>query len=210
MKDYTGQRFGSWTVIAQTPTILINHKIVRQAVGECICDCGTRREVFISNLVGGRSRSCGCLPSVRSMKYEMVSSVEYGVWQGMKGRCRNMDCLRYGGRGIKVCDRWQESFGDFIRDMGLRPGPEYSIERIDNDGGYWCGHCEECLANGWPSNCYWATREKQANNTRRNRFIEFDNRRQTLSQWAREIGITRQLLHWRLKNNESLEQALSS
>jgi hypothetical protein len=83
---------------------------------------------------------------------------EYNTWQSMKQRClnpRNKDYHNYGARGIKVCDRWIHSFKNFLDDMGYKPGPEYSLDRKNNDGNY------------GPKNCRWATHEVQRNNTRR-------------------------------------------
>lgn len=105
----------------------------------------------------------------------------------------------YGGRGIKVCSRWRNSFDKFISDMGIRPRAGMSIDRIDPNGDY------------EPGNCRWATQETQANNTRRNRFIEFDGKRLTISQWARTMGIKKRTLHGRIYlRGWSVEKALTT
>jgi hypothetical protein len=95
----------------------------------------------------------------------------------MNTRCNDLNNPDYGGRGITVCARWRDSFDAFLEDMGNKPGPEYSIDRIDNSKGY------------DPGNCRWATREEQSNNTRRNTLIEYNGRTQTLAQWGKELGI---------------------
>jgi hypothetical protein len=97
-------------------------------------------------------------------------TTEYQIWGMMLARCfhaTNPNFPDYGGRGIRVCDRWRNSFIAFHEDMGDRPSRDHSIDRINNDGSYTCGKCEDCKATQSPSNCRWATRKQQANNTRR-------------------------------------------
>lgn len=99
----------------------------------------------------------------------------------MRQRCeqpKHRSYPDYGGRGISVCQRWQ-SFPDFLSDMGLRPGPGYSIDRRDNSKGY------------EPGNCYWATSIQQNNNTRSNRVIAWGGKTQTLALWVKALGINR-------------------
>lgn len=93
-------------------------------------------------------------------------------WQNMKQRCFNPNSLvykNYGGRGITVCAGWKNSYKDFLADMGIPPKGR-TIDRIDNDGGYWCGHCDECILNGWKMNCRWATKQEQMENRRWHRL----------------------------------------
>jgi hypothetical protein len=93
---------------------------------------------------------------------------EYGAWSNMKNRCFNVtnkSYKNYGGRGITVCLGWRQSFTSFYEDMGPRPA-RLTLDRIDNDGNYSCGRCEECIANGWPMNCRWATWSEQYHNRR--------------------------------------------
>ena len=112
----------------------------------------------------------------------------------MKARCYNTENIsykNYGGRGIKVCDRWLNNFSAFLQDMGPRPSG-YSIERRDNDSDY-------C-----PENCYWADRKTQANNTRKNVYYQG----KTISQWEQELGLSVGLVKSRLHKNWTWEQAL--
>lgn len=107
---------------------------------------------------------------------------EYHVWRSILTRCTN-DPL-YAGRGIKVCERWKDSFEFFLQDMGYRPSPEHSIDRIDNNGNY------------APENCRWATIDVQGNNRRINVFVEYNGEKLTVKQWAARLGIKNDTL-WR-------------
>lgn len=116
-------------------------------------------------------------------KYEdrdTIYSVEYSRWGNMKRRCyqdSHKDYARYGGRGIKVCDRWLESFENFLEDMGPCPGKGYSLDRIDNDGDY----CRE--------NCRWATAKEQAENRNRAVKITYNGITESAGYWAIKTGI---------------------
>jgi hypothetical protein len=129
-------------------------------------------------------------------------SVEYRTWARMKNRCTNPNHTaypHYGGRGIAVCDRWMGSFEDFLEDMGRRPTPQHSIDRIDNDGDY------------EPGNCRWATKTEQSSNYSRNRVLEHGGRRQTLSQWANEVGVSAEAIASRIDAfGWSVEKALTT
>ena len=117
----------------------------------------------------------------------------------MIARCCNRNARNYhlyGGRGVTVCERWRENFANFLRDMGERP-KGCTLDRIDNSRGY------------EPSNCRWATYEEQANNTRSNRVLVFNGKTQTMTQWEREIGFPKRLIHDRLKRGWTVERALS-
>lgn len=105
---------------------------------------------------------------------------EYTAWSGMKDRCYrpgNKRYVLYGGRGIRVCERWLHSFAAFIEDMGPRPGPGYSIDRINGNGDY------------EPGNCRWATPKMQGNNTSRNHVLEARGERHTISEWSDMSGV---------------------
>lgn len=205
-----GEVFGRWTVISH-------------AMGEpkalCECSCGTVREISTYNLRKGLSKSCGCL----AVEKIVERSTKHGyskrgdnrhplakVWQGMKTRCSNPNQIgykNYGGRGIFVCKGWSESLESFIHDMGDRPKGG-TIERIQNEFGYTCGHCKDCIEHGYPANCKWASNYEQQRNKRVNHLIEFNGKIQCLQDWANETGISQTHILHRLKTM-SVEEALT-
>lgn len=118
----------------------------------------------------------------------MSTSPEYAVWNEMIARCTRPSSKGwqlYGGRGIKVCERWQK-FVAFIEDMGPRPGPRYTVERVDNSGNY------------TPENCRWATFTEQARNTRKNRTLTAFGQTRTIAEWAEITGLKYMTLYQRV------------
>jgi hypothetical protein len=119
-------------------------------------------------------------PTAKRTKHGLVGTPTYISWRGMKERClrpKHSQYKDYGGRGVKICTRWTESFEAFLEDMGPRP-PATSIERRDNSLGY------------QPGNCYWATRKQQARNKRNNRLITANGETKTLAEWAEITGLS--------------------
>ncbi|MEO1432514.1 MAG: hypothetical protein AAFV71_26275 [Cyanobacteria bacterium J06633_8] len=105
----------------------------------------------------------------------------YSTWNGMKDRCNNPsnpNYKNYGGRGIKVCDRWMNSFFHFVKDVGIKINKEYSLDRIDNNGNY------------APTNCRWATSKQQSNNRRTNKQITFNGQTKNITEWAKQLNIS--------------------
>jgi hypothetical protein len=148
-QDLTGKSFGDWTVLARGV-----HQYGRTR-WLCQCACGSERSVAAVHLVNGKSKSCGCR---KGEDHKMSASPEYRARKKMIDRCHNpsnKDYRHYGGRGIEVCPEWRASFLQFLADMGPRPSPLLSVDRIDNDKGY------------SKDNCRWATRSQQAFNRRR-------------------------------------------
>jgi len=150
--NLTGQRFGMLTVskYAETRT--------GKAMWHCRCRCGVEKLVSTGDLRSGKTHSCGCGKGIANVKHGLAGTLLYMTWRGIKARCNNPNhksYANYGGRGIRVCDRWSASFEAFCADMGAKPTPAHSIDRINNDGDY------------EPSNCRWATPSEQETNKRR-------------------------------------------
>jgi hypothetical protein len=147
---------------------------------ECVCKCGAERIVYGMMLTNGKTKSCGCWSRAQSSIINRTHGMSrkskdhakgYNSWISAKTRCfspSNHKFPIYGARGITMCNRWRESFKEFIEDLGVCPAG-MSIDRIDNDGNYSCGKCPQCTENGWVANCRWATPLQQANNRRQRR-----------------------------------------
>lgn len=193
--DLTGQRFGRLTVTSRAPSRLRNNGKFR-TMWHCLCECGGTALTPSDMLRSGRTQSCGCLrremSSERSAVHRQTDTPTYRTWARMKSRCFNPQdgsFADYGGRGIRMCDRWHTSFLAFAGDVGERPSRKHSIDRIDNDGWYSCGKCQECVSKGLTANCKWSTRVEQCNNRRSSHYVTINDRTQTIAEWCRELKI---------------------
>lgn len=134
-------------------------------------------------------------------KHGMSGTPEYWAWRDMKKRCLNPhshEFINYGGRGIRVCDRWLNSFAAFLVDVGRRPSPKHSIDRIENDGNY------------EPGNCRWATVREQLANRRTTSWVTFRGETKTRSEWCAIQGITPLMFLRRTQAGWSVDEALST
>jgi hypothetical protein len=179
-KNIAGQRFGRLTATRRVGT---NEH--RQSMWLFGCACGNEITAVMSHAISGHTQSCGCLhletllqPAVRHGQSRVKRrSREYEAWAHMLRRCRNENdpgYKNYGGRGITVCERWN-TFENFLADIGPKPSPRHTLDRIDNNGNYELG------------NCRGATRIEQANNKRNNHFITIRGRTLSIAEWAREL-----------------------
>ncbi len=200
--DLTGQRYGKLVVTGRAPSD------GRQSCWTVRCTCGADKIVRGKSLTGGITVTCGAA-GCRRRTHGQSNTPEYKTWQSMLQRCCTPTAnnyARYGGRGIRVCERWL-MFEHFFSDMGPRPSPRHSIDRKNNDLGYWCGKCEECVGLGRLENCRWATAIQQQNN--RGHFAVIDGRYYSFMECALRIGISEQALRSRLRRGWSLDRALT-
>jgi|ERR1035437_1728445 hypothetical protein len=200
--DLTGQPFNRLTVLKRIK------KIPDQTHWECVCTCGNIVVVKADHLKSGHTRSCGCLQSEAASDANMTHghsigkqrTHEFSCWIHMRNRCSNpkhKNWHRYGGRGITVCDDWENSYEDFFDHIGPAPSRKHSIERIDTDGNY------------EPGNVCWATQKEQANNMHTNRKIEFKGETKNLSQWADIYNISPSVVRSRLVIGWDIGRALT-
>lgn len=197
--DITGKKYNKMTAIAIAPTRLTSGgKRVSQWVFRC--DCGKVVTKDKGSVTRGLQKTCGCKIDSKAITHGKTKTSEYGIWQQMKKRCHNSNGVghhRYQGRGIKVCDRWRESFENFYEDMGDRPSNRHSIDRVDNDGDYEKG------------NCRWATVSEQSNNKSTNIYHDFLGQKMTLSQLLSLTDVSKTELHRRLNSGMSVYMAIT-
>ena len=198
-----GTRFGSYAVIGEGGRDRRGKRLL-----ECRCDCGSVRKVLDHSLLSGRSRSCGCVRAAnfvaRATRHGATKggreTPEHRAWRHMVARCTSAShpsFKDYGGRGITVSEGWRADFAAFLKDVGLRPSPLHSVDRIHNDGNY------------EPGNVRWATQEEQMSNTRKSRLFDVDGERLPLPAIARRYGISDDTLYSRIKRGLSIQEAVS-
>jgi hypothetical protein len=194
--DLTGKSFGRLIVVVLDPP---NHYL-------CLCSCGVTTRVSANNLRSGNTTSCGCLQRERTSQSSFKHghnrsnskrSKEYSCWASMIKRCTNPKhkfWMRYGGRGIKVCDKWLNSFEEFLKDVGVAPSKFHTLDRIKG--------------NYEPGNVRWATLKEQNNNTCQNRKIEFKGEIKNLVEWAEIYNISPVTLVSRLNRGWPVDVAI--
>jgi hypothetical protein len=196
--DVIGRRFGEMVVIAFSPE---TSKRAGRTYWRIRCDCGKEFDKQWASIRDGIR--CGrCKPITHGDARRGAATTEFVTWRCMIGRCTtptNDDFHHYGGRGIKVCERWINSYPNFLADMGRKPTPKHSIERKDANGDY------------EPLNCIWALQVDQVRNRRNTLRVEFKGRTMSLADAAEQAGFTRNLVYVRIsKLGWSAEQALTT
>lgn len=206
-KNLTGAKIGKVTVLSYfekhvMPSGYWEHR------WKCRCDCGKENYIVSTKnlLKKGKLASCGCrwtteMRRASVTKHGMSGTKEYKIWSIMRDRCNNpndKDYPRYGGRGIKVCKRWN-NFAKFHEDMGLRPSPKHQIDRLNNNKNY------------TPKNCAWRTIKDQQNNKENNVILRAFGESRTLSQWAEAAGMSHHALSCRIfRYGWTIKDALST
>lgn len=179
IRIHTGDKFGRLVIVKELPSKSGSRQV------ECICDCGIVKRIALSGLVHGKVRSCGCRHieriTIHGHTAQRKRSPEHRTWVSIKQRCfcrTSASWERYGGRGITVCERWSNSFPDFLADVGKRPSSQHSLDRFpDNNGDY------------KPGNVRWATRSEQQRNKRSNVWINHEGIKRLLIDVAEELGL---------------------
>ncbi len=194
--DETGKTFGRWTVVEYAG------RKGKKASWRCRCECGNEKVVLGYYLRSGESSSCGCynrdVTAARNYRHGQSDTKLYDVWTKIIARCENQKDKAYpwyGGRGVSVCSRWRNSFTDFAEDMGEKPTPRHTVERVDTNGNY-------C-----PENCVWATYKQQARNTRRNHLLTCLGETKCIAEWAEITGIKYSVIHDRISRGWPPEKA---
>ena len=194
--NLTGRKYGRLTVLG-----LSEKRSGRKSYWVCECECGKQKLVRSDSLKCGQVQSCGCLRDEKG--FVNLDRTTHGdtptgaharlwqTWQGIKQRTTNQNDKsypRYGGRGIKMCPEWRDSYIAF-REWALENGysDDLTIDRIDVNGDY------------EPSNCRWATQKEQSNNRRSNVLIEWDDKTLNIEQWSEATGIPYKVLHDRYR-----------
>jgi len=171
--------------------------------GNFRCNCGNVFQSFIHSMKRSRNHSCGCVRKEAARKsttkHGLTSTGEAAAWKSMVNRChnpKNSQYHNYGARGIAVCDRWRYSLDNFIEDMGKKPSPHLSLDRLENSKGY------------YKENCAWRTDTEQQRNTRWNRNITYKGVTKCMAEWCEILGLTYHTLKHRLDRGWDVEAAL--
>lgn len=210
--DLAGKTFNRLTAIRY-----VGKDSKRQALWEFSCRCGKSYVGIGTDVKRGLIKSCGCQKDeaiIATGKANTIHGISKTItatsWTAMMQRCYNSKTKAYeayGAVGIKPCEFIRSTPVNLILAIGERPSVEYSLDRINNDFGYCCGKCAECMTNGLPSNLKWSTRKQQNNNRKCCKKMEINGQTKTLSEWSDELNVpitTMRYRHWKKgKENEN-------
>jgi hypothetical protein len=196
--EVIGKTFSRLTVISEAGTDSSGYRLVN-----CECECGCKVKIRTCQMVAGDVQSCGCLQrekamenldkaNIKAFKHGMSGTLTGQSWNCMMQRCYNPYSEifhRYGAVGITACSFIKASPVNLAILIGNRPSQIMSLDRIENDKGYWCGGCEECLTNGRKINVRWATPSEQALNRDKKRFVEIDGVTKRASEWCEILNL---------------------
>lgn len=199
IENLIGKKFNSLTVLSEgSKHVSPRGKPLRKLT--CLCDCGVVKDLFLQAVILGAAKKCGKCREFKK-KHGMSKTITYSSWNAMIGRCKPKNTEHYKnyfGRGITICEEWQESFNVFYKDMGERPTKGHTIDRIDNNKGY------------YKDNCRWATKGEQNRNQRKNVFITHNGEKMCIADWADRYNISRGALGQRVFTlNWGIEKALT-
>lgn len=198
-RNLTGKRFGKLTVIERLSCKKADGSAIHW---RCRCKCGRESIVRDQALRHKGQAACKCIHFRHGGAPRKGMGSLYTCWCRIRTKCfdsNHKDWDFYGGRGIRVCQRWRKSFAAFRDDVGEKPTSLHTLDRIDNDGHYSCGKCSECCRRGWGLNVQWATRREQSRNRRVCQRLTYQGRTQLLTDWARELGISASTICHRMK-----------
>lgn len=195
-KDLTGRRFGLLTGVGY-----IGKGAGGASVWSFVCDCGTTIEATSTSVLNAGRKSCGCANIRPNKTHGLSASSEYGSYANMIRRCkdtRNRMYPRYGGRGISVCERWlgESGFINFLSDMGIKPTPKHTLDRLDNNLGY------------FPENCAWKTKKEQAQNRSTTRLITVNGVTKNQTEWDAVKGTSLNIVGDRIRRGWDPESAV--
>lgn len=201
-KDIEGQRFGRWIVVEYCG-IMPNSSV---SAWKCRCDCGTIKIIKAASLQSGRSQSCGCrhkeiVAAVGRSRAGLRKRhpVEYACWNQMLQRCHNPNnptYERYGAKGIRVCARWRRGFEEFFKDMGSKPTPEHTLDRIKSDQDY------------KPVNCQWLHKSLQARNRLYVKRYTINGEKLCIPEISKKYNIKERTIYWRIKKGWSMDRVV--
>lgn len=210
IKDLTGQVFGELTVLRH-----VGITKDRRALWESRCSCGKIKVCPSKLLIDGHTKSCGCKTSEwlangkRTHGYASRTGAapEYTAYMAMKTRCLNPNSTRFdywGGRGVKICQRWLDSFENFLEDMGPKPSPFHTLDRLDSSKDYEPGNCQ------WLEKDNHARKSLKDQHERQRRYIVYNGERRTTKDWAERQGLTISTLDQRVRAGWDVHRMLTT